>query len=217
MKNKRIVSVILALAMVLSFLPNVQASAKVKLSTTRKTLYVGQSTTIKISGAKSVKWSVSNKCIKIVKKTNSYVKVKAVSVGETSLNAKVNGKTYICTFNVKELESKVIDKLLCEDENISIFFKEIKKGKIVLLVKNKSKKDFYYGNRYVVLNGKTYYDDFYVESVYSETDREFNLYIYDKDYEKVDYIFSEGAFSGRFYYYGDGSDDATDLKFDITI
>lgn len=108
MKNKRIVSVILTLAMVLSFLPNIQASAKVKLSATSKTLYVGKSTTIKISGAKSVKWSVSNKCIKIVKKTKTYAKIKAVNKGTAYLIAKVGNKTYKCSVCVKKKESNPI-------------------------------------------------------------------------------------------------------------
>ena len=217
MKNKRFVSVILTLAMILSFLPNVQASAKVKLSATSKTLYVGKSTTIKISGAKSVKWSVSNSKIRIIKKTKSYAKVKGISEGTATLNAKVNGVTYKCTFNIKELKSKAVNKVLCEDKNIVVTFKEIRKGKIVLVVKNKSKKDFTYGNRYVILNGKTYYDNLSVSDIFSETERKYELNIFDENYKDVDYVFNGGKFSGRIYYSFNGSDKETDLKFIVTI
>ena len=105
MKRKRIVSLVMALALILSVIPNVSASAKVKLSTTSKTLVVGKTATIKISGTKSVKWSVSNKKIKIIKKTNSYAKVKAISVGTAYLNAKVGKKTYKCKFKISKKTS----------------------------------------------------------------------------------------------------------------
>lgn len=217
MKNKRIISVILALTMALSFLPNIQASAKVKLSSTSKMLYVGKSVTIKISGAKSVKWSVSNSKIRIIKKTKSYAKVKGISEGTATLNAKVNGVTYKCTFNVKKLKSKAVNKVLCEDKNIAVTFKEIRKGKIILIVKNKSEKDFTYGNRYVVLNGKTYYDDLYVDNIYSETEKESKLSIYTEDEKTIDYVFNGGKFSGRIYYRFEDSMEETDLKFSVII
>lgn len=95
---------ILIAFLVLLLLPiDANAASKVKLSATKKTVTVGK--TIKISlknNKKKVKWSVSNSKIKIVKKTNEYVKIKAVKKGTATLKAKVGKKTYKCKITVKK-------------------------------------------------------------------------------------------------------------------
>ena len=100
MKKVRIILVL----MVILLLPlDVQAASKVKLSSSNKTVQVGK--TVKISvknNKKKVKWSVSNGKIKIVKKTNKYVKVKAVKEGTAVLRAKIGKRTYKCNFTVKK-------------------------------------------------------------------------------------------------------------------
>lgn len=79
-----------------------------KFSPSKKSIKVGDSTTIKILNAKGkVKWSVSNGIIRIVKSTNRYAKIEGRKAGTAYLNAKVDGKTYKCKVTVKE---KVIIK-----------------------------------------------------------------------------------------------------------
>ena len=108
MKNKKITSLILVFAIMLSLFPSVSASAKAKLSATSKTLTVGKTATIKITGSKSAKWYVSNGKIRIVKSTKTYAKIKAVSKGTSYLKAKVGNKTYKCKVTV--FDKKSIDK-----------------------------------------------------------------------------------------------------------
>ena len=107
MKKVRIILVL----MVILLLPlDVQAASKVKLSSSNKTVQVGK--TVKISvknNKKKVKWSVSNGKIKIVKKTNKYVKVKAVKAGTAVLRAKIGKRTYKCNFTVKKKTVKEDD------------------------------------------------------------------------------------------------------------
>ena len=100
MKNKKITSLILVFALMLSLFPSVSASAKAKLSATSKTLTVGKTATIKITGSKSAKWYVSNGKIRIVKSTKTYAKIKAVSKGTSYLKAKVGNKTYKCKITI---------------------------------------------------------------------------------------------------------------------
>lgn len=103
MRNRKKISFILVLALILSIIPNnMVSSARPKLSEKTKTLTVGKSAKIKITGAKElVKWSVSNKHIKITKKANDSAIVKAVSKGTSNLIAEINGKSYKCKFTVK--------------------------------------------------------------------------------------------------------------------
>lgn len=107
MKNRKNVSLILVLALLLSIIPNnIANSANIKLSEKTKTITVGESAKIKISGVeKTVKWSVSNKHIKITKKAKTYAAIKAVSKGTAQLIAKTNGKSYKCKFTVKAVST----------------------------------------------------------------------------------------------------------------
>ena len=107
MKNRKKISFILVLALMLSIIPNnMVSSASPKLSEKTKRLTVGRSAKIKITGAKkSVKWSVSNKHIKITKKAKTYATIKAVSKGTAQLVAKTNGKSYKCKFTIKAVQT----------------------------------------------------------------------------------------------------------------
>lgn len=102
MKKKSFISLVLVVAMALAAFPSDLASAKVKLNATSKKITIGKTATIKISGAKSVKWSVSNNKIKIVKRAKTSAKVKAISKGTAYLNAKINNKTYKCKFVISK-------------------------------------------------------------------------------------------------------------------
>lgn len=76
---------------------SVEAKGKVKISPTKKTISVGQTTTIKLkNSSKKVKWSTSNKKIKIVSKSKKQAKIKGVSKGTSYLKARVGKKTYKC-------------------------------------------------------------------------------------------------------------------------
>lgn len=76
---------------------SVQA-AKIKISTSSKTLYVGYGCKINIKGTnKKVKWTSTNSKVAKVSKTG-YVTAK--SKGTTTIKARVNGKTYQCKITV---------------------------------------------------------------------------------------------------------------------
>lgn len=106
MKNiKKLLSIMVIALLVVTSIP-IKAEAAVKISATKKTLTVGKSATIKITGTKkSVKWSVSNEHIRITKKTKKSAKIKAVSSGISYLYAKQGKKTYSCMVFVKEKSS----------------------------------------------------------------------------------------------------------------
>lgn len=245
MKNKRVVSIIMELALIVTLLPVMPASAKVKLSATSKTLEVGKSTTLKVTGTKKkVKWSSSNKKVATVTQKG---KVTAKKVGTSTIKAKVSGKTYKCKVSVKGKNAEAeetpipsetkeptptskpdekdgvvkIGKVLCEDENISVTFKEIKNGKIILSIKNKCDNDITFGNRYVIINGTTYYDDIFVVDIYAGTEKEFDATPRDDDWKDIPYTYNGGSFSGRCYYIlmdGDKNiTDERDMNFSIEI
>lgn len=101
-KFKRTLIMLLIIGMAIFFSTSAQAAGKVKLNKTSQTLKVGETEKIKLlNNKKSVKWSVSNKKIKIVKKSKTYAQVKGVNKGTAYLKAKVGGKTYKCKIVVK--------------------------------------------------------------------------------------------------------------------
>lgn len=77
----------------------VQAAAKVKMSTTKKTLVKGTTYTLKVKNtSKKAKWSSSNKKVVTV---NSKGKVTAVGKGSATIKAKIGSKTYSCKIKVE--------------------------------------------------------------------------------------------------------------------
>lgn len=114
MKKLSMLLLTLLLVVGLSVPPiTVDAKPKTKLSTTKTTVYKGDTKTIKLkNNTKKVKWSVSNKnIVKIVKKNNKQVKIKAMNAGTTYVKAKVGKKTYKCKVVVKNLTpEKIIRK-----------------------------------------------------------------------------------------------------------
>lgn len=95
MKRKTL-TLLLALALVVASIAPIQkASAAAKLSKTSVTLYVGKTTTIKLSGG-NAKWSVKNTKIKILKQTKKSAKIQAMKKGTTYLYAKVGNKKLKC-------------------------------------------------------------------------------------------------------------------------
>lgn len=100
-----IMLVLFSLTISINIIPNVQNSyiveaASVKISKTKKTLYVGQTYTLKIKGtSKKVKWSSSNTKIA---KVNSKGKVTAKKKGTVTITAKVSGKKYKCKITIED-------------------------------------------------------------------------------------------------------------------
>ena len=100
----RIISIVIASTMVMSvFVPlDIYAAKKtpVKISKTKVTLYVGTSSTLKVSGTKQkVKWSTTSKRVASV---TSKGKVSAKKAGSATIKAKVGKKTYKCKVTVKK-------------------------------------------------------------------------------------------------------------------
>lgn len=89
------------LILVLALPVDAKAATDVHLNKTKTTLYVGQSTTLKLSGAKVKKWKSNDKNIATVDKNG---KVVAKKKGTTTIIATTkNGKTYKCKVTVKNV------------------------------------------------------------------------------------------------------------------
>lgn len=107
--NKIILSIIIILSILMiapiistekSFSYIVDA-ANIKINKTKKTLYVGATYSLKISGTKSkVKWKSSNTKIATI---SSNGKITAKKKGSCTITAKVNNKKYKCDLKVKNL------------------------------------------------------------------------------------------------------------------
>lgn len=97
--------VALAVLMVLAVPVDVDA-ASIKLNKKKMTIYVGQSVTLKVKGAKKkkVKWKSSKK--KIAKVTNKG-KVTGCKVGKATITAKVGKKSLKCKVVVKKKTTKM--------------------------------------------------------------------------------------------------------------
>ena len=163
MKNKRIVSVILTLAMLLSFLPNVQASAKVKFNSKARTVEVGKTIKVSISGAKKVKWTSSSKYFKIVKKTNKYCTIKGFKEGWGYLTAKADGKNYRCQITVTKPSHKEYVKkfnvdsgVLCDKDGICITLEDVEFADYGVyfncVIENSNDIDYDISCRYIAVN-----------------------------------------------------------------
>lgn len=96
----RILTYVLSVMLIFISLPtNVEAASKVKINKTKATVYVGKTTTLKVSGTKKVvKWKTSNKKVATV---SSKGKVTAKKAGSATITAKVSGKSYKCKVTVK--------------------------------------------------------------------------------------------------------------------
>lgn len=133
------------LALFLSIINDLQASAKttVKLNKKKVSVEVGGTYTLKVSGTTStVKWSTTNKKIATVKNG----KVTAKSAGKCTVKAKVNGKTLKCKVTVKAKTVKDNDAFY------SSVAKMIKKADKNLNVTSTNSKDIH-TNR-VLVGGK---------------------------------------------------------------
>lgn len=122
---------IAVIVMAVSIMPITQADAAVKLSASKKTVYVGEVFTLKVSGSsKTVKWSSSKKSVASVTQKG---KVTAKKAGKATITAKVSGKSLKCavTVNEKFSSKSAIKDISCELLNTG-------RG-VVAVLKNNSK------------------------------------------------------------------------------
>lgn len=107
MKNKRVVSLLMAVILMLTLLPVTPANAKVKTKLSAKsiTMTVGDTKTIKLlNSKKGAVWSRENSNISIISETKKKVKIKAVEEGKSIVYALVGKKEYKCKITIKEKE-----------------------------------------------------------------------------------------------------------------
>lgn len=101
-KTKKLLTIAAIMMSLLLFPFSANAAGKTKLNATKKTINVGDTCTVKLlNNSKKVKWSVSNKTIRIVNKSNKQAKIKGIKKGTSYLKAKVGGNTYKCRVTVK--------------------------------------------------------------------------------------------------------------------
>lgn len=133
-KTKKLLTLaVIMLSLLVLFPTSVNAAGKTKLNATKKTVNVGDFCTVKmLNNKKKVKWSVSNKNIKIVSKSNKQAKIKGVKKGASYLKAKVGSKTYKCKVTVKEKRKKK------SIQGIEYELQDTGKG-VVAILKNKNK------------------------------------------------------------------------------
>lgn len=103
MKRKDILSLFLILVLLtlsLTIPSEASAASKIKLSATKATIYIGQSTTLKVTGtSQKITWSSSNKTIATV---SSKGKVTAKKAGTCTITAKMKSKKLTCKVTVKK-------------------------------------------------------------------------------------------------------------------
>jgi len=180
---KKSLSLILILALVLTFFPSVHADAAIKLNKKSITLTVGQTTTLKVTGtSKTVKWTSSKKSVATV---SSKGVVTGKAVGTAKIVATVSGKKYTCNVTVKKgFNSKEALKNLKSTEL------DLGKGVIVILenkysypIRLSATAVFYDGSGNML---SASYDDNY----YFEKGRKCALYLsgpHDSNNDKVNY------------------------------
>ncbi|BCJ94719.1 hypothetical protein acsn021_22880 [Anaerocolumna cellulosilytica] len=132
MKWSKKVILPLSLLLILSFVTpvpythNYVAAATVRISKTKITMGVGETTTLNVSGTKkAVRWATGNKKVATV---SSKGLVTAKSAGIVTITATVNGEKYTCKVTVKSV-------LTSEQatENIQYVTQETNDGLIVIL------------------------------------------------------------------------------------
>lgn len=182
MKNvKKLIALALSVMLVLTCVP-IQAQAAIRISAASKTLNVGETTTLRISGTSAkIKWSSSNKSVATVSQKG---KVTARQSGTATIKAKVSKKTLKCTINVKtKFSAREATK------NISCTLQDTGDG-VVAILKNNNKitvnlsaKLAYYSNGKMI-------DTASDENYAFESGAECALFFhapYDSDYKNVDY------------------------------
>ena len=188
------------------------------LTSDAKTISAGQKTQLKVNGVKSnkINWSTSNKEVATVSKKGI---VTGISKGKATITGKYRGVRFKVKLTVAE-KTKTYNKLLCKDDNFSVYLKEIKNGFIYLDVKNISDFDLFFYDDYFVIDGKTYYDMLIYEKIYAGLSDTIKVYGYDEHYDVFNYNFSKGKLKAQFEYYGYNEKQERiegKLKFETTV
>lgn len=115
-KNKKLLSVIIVMCVILTSIAPTRVHAAVKLSATRKTLSVGQSFALNVTGTyEKAEWSSSKKSVASVDQSG---KITAKKAGNAIITAKVSGKTLKCKVRVKK--SNIKSRTVYKDENVVV-------------------------------------------------------------------------------------------------
>lgn len=103
---KKLLSLLLVAILVLSILPPQSATAAVKINKKNVTMEIDSTLTLKISGTKTkATWKTSEKEIATVDSTG---KVTAISVGQSTITAKINKTSYSCIVKVVDSTRKEV-------------------------------------------------------------------------------------------------------------
>lgn len=123
-KIKKLLCCTLMICMTLALFSPAQVQAAGKLNITNKTLKVGQTLVLKVTGATgSVKWSSSKSSVATV---NQSGKVTAKKAGKATIKAKVAGKILKCKIKVKKLNYKT--GIVYKDDNVIVKFTGLSNG-----------------------------------------------------------------------------------------
>lgn len=141
---KKLISLVLIIALCLTAIPVYNADAAIRLSKTNLTLDEGASYMLYLYGAtKTIKWASSNQSIA---KVSTKGKVTAVKSGSATITAKVSSKKYTCKITVKNI-------LTDEEAAQNITYEEHKTDHGLVVIFNNDNKV----NLYMKAN-VTYYD-----------------------------------------------------------
>lgn len=199
------------------FIQNTDAGyPTLNLTSDFKTISTGEKTQLKVGGVKAnkIKWTSSNKNVATVSKKGV---VTGISAGNATITGKYRGVQFKVKFTVTE-KVQTYNKLLCKNDYLSVYLKEIKNGKIFLEIKNKSKHDFYAYTDYIQLNDEIYYTGGISETFYAGLSKTVELKLVDENYDNIDYHFTKGKFKGQLTHYAtEESINPNDLKFSTTI
>lgn len=103
---KRILSMFMVIAMLLTLTPTHSAIAAVKINKSKATMEVGSTLKLKVSGTKSkVKWATSKSSIATV---NSAGTITAKKEGQTTVSGIINKKPYSCIVTVVNSSKKEV-------------------------------------------------------------------------------------------------------------
>jgi hypothetical protein len=160
----------------------IQAASKPKLSATTKTLYIGSSFTLKVTGTtKKVTWSSNKKSVATV---TSKGKVTAKQAGIATISAKVSGKTLKCKVTVKAKFSATE-----ATKKISVTMLDTGKG-VVAILKNNNKIAVSIDAKMVYYSGGTMIDTASDDNYGLESGAECAMYFhapYDSNYHDISY------------------------------
>lgn len=128
---KKLITLILSVALCVTFISPNTAEAAVKISKAKATMEVDSTLKLKVSGTKSkITWKTSKKTIATV---NSSGIVTAKSAGQATITATVGSKKYTCKITVVDSNTTVdyADWVLYETDDLELLVKNILAGNVV--------------------------------------------------------------------------------------